>query len=133
MKKLIPEFVRVQQQLEKLEQRALTCRGLFPVHTQLEFLNLASDHQFQCLLSREEIATLTASELHDLLNSLEYFWHPPSFCQQALAQSLLRYQSVTLKTYQPGDSLANNWQHIVRAGLELKSETTGKNKQCKSV
>jgi hypothetical protein len=127
-----PELNRVQQLLDKLEQRATTCPGLYPVRAQLEFLNLASDHQLQQLLALEDLPLLPAPDIFRLSLTLEQFWRDPTLCQQILSQSLLRHQSVTLCSYLPNTSSQNSWFLLLQKFLPTHSKTACQNKELKS-
>lgn len=132
MKEPCPELLRVQQLLDKLEQRARTCRGLFPVASALEFLNLASDQECHRLIPVEELSNLNPSQLHLISLCLERFWRDPSLCQQVLAQCLLRHGRTSLKIHQPGSFLQGGWFNVIQKALQPPAETTCQNTQLKS-
>jgi hypothetical protein len=127
MSEIPAELMRVRQLLDKLQDRSLSCRGLFPVSTRLEFLNLSSDQQLGRFLSLADLSSLGFSELQKISRMLEYFW--PSLCPQILAQGLLRHRPITLQVYQPGNSDADNWLQVVERGLKSRSETACQNRK----
>jgi|GEM_PF-1118713 len=117
------QLSRTYELLSKLENRALSCPGLYAVPSQLGLLNLATDQCLEQFLTANDLPKLTLKNLEQLCLILENYWRNPALSHQHLAQSLLRHRPSSPKAFLPGHSNQEQWLDLVRIKTSPSIET----------